>query len=55
MSKYSSGLVSQSFWFVEVKKIISLLNSGALHALLTVIDECQRKNTIMKKIWKKYD
>ncbi len=29
MSKYSSGLVSQSFWFVEVKKIISLLNGGA--------------------------
>ncbi len=29
MSKYSSGLVSQSFWFVEVKKIIGLLNGGA--------------------------
>ncbi len=29
MSKYSSGLVSQCFWFVEVKKIINLLNDGA--------------------------
>ncbi|OOO00078.1 MAG: hypothetical protein ATN35_09330 [Epulopiscium sp. Nele67-Bin004] len=29
MDKYSSGLVSQSFWFVEVKKIINLLNENA--------------------------
>lgn len=26
--KYSAGLVSQSFWFVEFKKIIKLLNEG---------------------------
>lgn len=25
---YSAGLVSQSFWFVEIKKIIKLLNDG---------------------------
>lgn len=28
MSKYSSGLVSESFWFLEVKKVIKLLNNG---------------------------
>lgn len=26
--KYSAGLVSQSFWFVELKKVIKLLNEG---------------------------
>ncbi|MCJ0567673.1 DUF1819 family protein [Enterococcus cecorum] len=26
--KYSAGLVSQSFWFVEFKKVIKLLNEG---------------------------
>ncbi|MCM1387450.1 MAG: DUF1819 family protein [Bacillus sp. (in: Bacteria)] len=25
---YSSGLVSQSFWFIEMKKIIKLINDG---------------------------
>lgn len=25
---YSAGLVSQSFWFVEIKKIIKLINGG---------------------------
>jgi len=25
---YSAGLVSQSFWFVEIKKIIKLVNDG---------------------------
>lgn len=25
---YSSGLVSQSFWFVEMKKIIKLVSEG---------------------------
>ena len=25
---YSAGLVSQSFWFVEIKKIIKLINDG---------------------------
>lgn len=28
MEKYSSGLVSESFWFVEFKKIIKLRNEG---------------------------
>lgn len=28
MEKYSSGLVSESFWFVECKKIIKLKNDG---------------------------
>ena len=28
MNKYSSGLVSESFWFLEVKKIIKMLNQG---------------------------
>lgn len=28
MEKYSSGLVSESFWFVEFKKIIKLKNDG---------------------------
>ena len=26
--KYSAGLVSQSFWFVEFKRIVNLLNLG---------------------------
>ena len=26
--EYSAGLVSQSFWFVEIKKIIKLINDG---------------------------
>lgn len=26
--KYSAGLVSQSFWFVEIKKIIKFINDG---------------------------
>lgn len=30
MKKYSSGLVSESFWFVEVKAIIKLLNNGCV-------------------------
>ena len=25
---YSAGLVSQSFWFVEMKKVIKLIDSG---------------------------
>lgn len=25
---YSAGLISQSFWFVEIKKIINLINDG---------------------------
>lgn len=25
---YSSGLISQSFWFIEMKKVIKLLNEG---------------------------
>lgn len=25
---YSAGLVSQSFWFVEIKKVINLINTG---------------------------
>ena len=25
---YSAGLISQSFWFVEIKKIINLINNG---------------------------
>ena len=28
MEKYSSGLVSESFWFIEFKKIIILFNDG---------------------------
>ena len=28
MEKYSSGLVSESFWFIEFKKIIQLKNDG---------------------------
>ena len=28
MEKYSSGLVSESFWFIEFKKIIKLRNDG---------------------------
>lgn len=28
MEKYSSGLVSESFWFIELKKIIKLRNDG---------------------------
>lgn len=28
MEKYSSGLISESFWFVEFKKIIKLRNNG---------------------------
>lgn len=28
MEKYSSGLVSESFWFIEFKKIIKLRNEG---------------------------
>lgn len=28
MKKYSSGLISESFWFIEVKKIIRLLHGG---------------------------
>lgn len=28
MDKYSSGLVSESFWFIEVKKIIKLRHDG---------------------------
>lgn len=28
MEKYSSGLVSESFWFIEVKKIIKLRHDG---------------------------
>ncbi len=28
MEKYSSGLVSESFWFVEFKKILKLRNEG---------------------------
>lgn len=27
-SKYSAGLVSQSFWFVEFKKVVKLVRSG---------------------------
>ena len=26
--KYSSGLISQSFWFIEIKKIIKLISEG---------------------------
>ena len=26
--KYSAGLVSQSFWFVEFKRIVTLLEAG---------------------------
>ncbi|MDU7842693.1 MAG: DUF1819 family protein, partial [Veillonella sp.] len=26
--KYSAGLVSQSFWFVEFKRVVNLLNHG---------------------------
>ena len=26
--KYSSGLISQSFWFIEMKKVIKLLDEG---------------------------
>ena len=26
--KYSAGLISQSFWFVEMKKVIKLINDG---------------------------
>lgn len=29
MKTYSAGLVSQSFWFIEVKKIVDLAGSGA--------------------------
>lgn len=25
---YSAGLISQSFWFIEIKKIIKLINDG---------------------------
>ena len=28
MEKYSSGLISESFWFIEFKKIIKLRNEG---------------------------
>ncbi len=28
--KYSSGMISQSFWFVETKKIIQLVNDGMI-------------------------
>ena len=27
-TKYSAGLVSQSFWFVEIKKVIKLIDEG---------------------------
>ena len=26
--KYSAGLISQSFWFVEMKKVIKLIDDG---------------------------
>ena len=26
--KYSAGLISQSFWFIEMKKIIKLIDEG---------------------------
>lgn len=26
--KYSAGLISQSFWFIEIKKVIKLINDG---------------------------
>ncbi len=37
MDKYSSGLVSQSFWFVEVKKIINLLNENIVWEEIKVL------------------
>lgn len=30
--KYTSGLISQSFWFIETKKVIELLNEGKTKA-----------------------
>lgn len=26
--KYSAGLISQSFWFIEMKKVIKLIDEG---------------------------
>ena len=26
--KYSAGLISQSFWFIEIKKILRLIREG---------------------------
>ena len=26
--KYSAGLISQSFWFIEIKKVLNLIQNG---------------------------
>lgn len=38
---YSSGLVSQSFWFVEFKKIVEMIANG--------IDEAEIKSQCLDK------
>ena len=40
--KYSAGLVSQSFWFVEFKKVVKLLESGKTET--EIKDMCIAKN-----------
>jgi hypothetical protein len=40
--KYSAGLVSQSFWFVEFKRIVKLLESGKTES--EIKDLCLKEN-----------
>lgn len=40
--KYSAGLISQSFWFIEIKKILRLIREGKR--------EDEIKNFVQKKI-----
>ena len=40
--KYSAGLVSQSFWFVEFKRIVKLLESGKTESEIKAL--CLKEN-----------
>lgn len=61
-NRYSAGLVSQSFWFIEIKKVIRLLNEGKTEAeiqkecidenLFCMPNEYRSKRTC-KYIWKR--
>ncbi|MBK0347248.1 DUF1819 family protein [Aerococcaceae bacterium zg-ZJ1578] len=41
-NQYSAGLVSQSFWFVEFKKIVNLLESGKTEEEIKIL--CLKEN-----------
>ena len=54
---YSAGLISQSFWFVEMKKVIKLIDDGKSEEEIKkmCIDEksfwCGKRVSSQKDIW----